>query len=153
MDMYMYMSMQIEPICMCICSIIFVKYIDFRERGCAYFRERGGFIPGVKVFLSERLCHDPLERFFGCQRQRGATYENPTVEELYKNTRAIRVINSFCVETVKGNCQGREDAQDLKDENTPLQKRARAAKKFSDSLTDCCPNNFFTSIHNNPYLS
>lgn len=28
-------------------------------------------IPGVKAFLSECLCQDPLEKFFGCQRQRG----------------------------------------------------------------------------------
>lgn len=27
-------------------------------------------IPGVKAFLSEKLCQDPLEKFFGCQRQR-----------------------------------------------------------------------------------
>ena len=37
---------------------------------------------GVKVFLSERLCHDPLEKFFGCQRQRGGVSENPNVKEL-----------------------------------------------------------------------
>ena len=40
-------------------------------------------IPGVKVFLSERLCQDPLELFFGCQRQCGGTHENPTVQEFY----------------------------------------------------------------------
>ena len=27
-------------------------------------------IPGVKFFLSERISQDPLENFFGCQRQR-----------------------------------------------------------------------------------
>ena len=36
---------------------------------------------GVKVFLSERLCQDPLEKFFGCQRQRGGVSENPNVKE------------------------------------------------------------------------
>ena len=41
-------------------------------------------IPGVKVFLSERLCQDPLNYiFFGCQKQRGGTHENPTVQEIY----------------------------------------------------------------------
>ena len=34
-------------------------------------------IPGVKVFLSERPCQDPLEKLFGCQRQCGGTSENP----------------------------------------------------------------------------
>lgn len=28
-------------------------------------------IPEVKVFLSEKVSQDPLEKFFGCQRQRG----------------------------------------------------------------------------------
>ena len=27
-------------------------------------------IPGVKAFLSENLTQDPIEKFFGCQRQR-----------------------------------------------------------------------------------
>ena len=41
-------------------------------------------IPGVKVFLSERLCQeDPLELFFGCQSQCGGTHENPTVQDFY----------------------------------------------------------------------
>ena len=34
------------------------------------------FIPGVRVFMSERLSPDLLERFFGCQRQRGATHKS-----------------------------------------------------------------------------
>ena len=28
-------------------------------------------IPGVTVFLSNRICQDPIENFFGQQRQRG----------------------------------------------------------------------------------
>ena len=39
-------------------------------------------IPGVKVFLSEAV-PGSLELFFGCQRQRGGTHENPTVQEFY----------------------------------------------------------------------
>ena len=26
-------------------------------------------LPGVKLFLSQRICQDPLENFFSCQRQ------------------------------------------------------------------------------------
>ena len=62
-------------------------------------------IPGVKVFLSEWINQGPLEKFFGCQRQRGGWNENPTVAEFYKNTQARMVINSFCVGPVKGKCQ------------------------------------------------
>lgn len=61
--------------------------------------------PGVKVFLSERLTQDPLEKLFGTQRQRGRAHENPSVKEFCQNTEALRVINSFCVDPVKGNCQ------------------------------------------------
>ena len=43
-------------------------------------------IEGVTSFLSEKLSQDPLEKFFGCQRQRGATNKNPTVAEFLKNT-------------------------------------------------------------------
>ena len=35
----------------------------------------------LEVFLSERISQDPLEKFFGCQRQRGRVNENPTVTE------------------------------------------------------------------------
>ena len=53
-------------------------------------------IPGVTCFLSEKLCQDPLEKFFGCQRQRGGGNENPTAQEFCKNTQTVRVINSQC---------------------------------------------------------
>ena len=35
--------------------------------------------PGVKVFLRIKISQDPLEKFFGCQRQRGGIHENPTI--------------------------------------------------------------------------
>ena len=85
-------------------------------------------IEGVKVFFSERLCQDPLEKFFGCQRQRGHTNENPTVQEFYKNTQALRVVNSFCVGSIKGNCCGTHDESAMDSENTPLPKRKRSKK-------------------------
>ena len=44
--------------------------------------------PGVKFFLSERPYQDPLEMFFGCQRQRECTNENPTCSDFLKNTQA-----------------------------------------------------------------
>ncbi len=62
-------------------------------------------IPGVSVLLSNRLCQDPLEKFFGQQRQRGRTHDNPNVAEFIKNTQALRVINTTCG-GVRGNCRG-----------------------------------------------
>ena len=81
-------------------------------------------LPGVKSFLSQRLCRDPIEKFFGCQRQRGGTNENPTVAEFYKNTQALRVVNGFCRHNAFGNCRGgmKEVIQPDK-ENMPLEKR------------------------------
>ena len=48
-------------------------------------------IPGVNSFLSQRLCQDPLERFFGIQRQRGGVHDNPSAREFMKNTQVLRV--------------------------------------------------------------
>ena len=62
-------------------------------------------IPGVKLFLSNRLCQDPIEKFFGQQRQRGAVNENPNARDFIKNTQALRVVNGACRD-VKGNCRG-----------------------------------------------
>lgn len=80
-------------------------------------------LPGVNSFLSERLSQDPIEKFFGCQRQRGRSHENPNVHEFCKGTQALRVINNFCRQ---GNCrlierEGR--SLDVGKENFPLPKR------------------------------
>ena len=66
-------------------------------------------LPEVKgeglAFLSMNLCQDPLENFFGCQRQRGVTSEN-NVAEFTQNTQALRVVNSLCRDPIRGNCRG-----------------------------------------------
>ena len=83
-------------------------------------------VPGVKSFLSQRLCQDPLENFFGCQRQRGGVHDNPNVLEFTKNTQALRVINHFCKGPVKGNCRGgHSESLDKENFNEPLPKRPR----------------------------
>ena len=74
------------------------------------------------AFLSNSLCQDPLENFFGCQRQKGATNGNPTVQQFLDNTQTLRVVNSFCRGPVRGNCRQRE----INDTDcTPLAKRHR----------------------------
>ena len=86
-------------------------------------------IPGVKAFLSEKLSQDPLEKFFGCQRQKGRVNENPTATQFYKNTQALRVVNSFCMPSVRGNCRGNKSRNiDIEAENQPLPKRRRTKK-------------------------
>ena len=86
-------------------------------------------IPEVTAFLSEKLCQDPLEKFFGCQRQRGRVNENPNAQAFCKNTQALRVVNS-CMGAVRGNCRGSTTSRmfDTK-ENEPLPKRRHARSK------------------------
>ena len=71
-------------------------------------------IPGVTSFLSAKLCQDPLEKFFGVQRQRGGTSDNPSVKEFCKNTQALRVINGACLNIQKGNCRGNHSTMNRK---------------------------------------
>lgn len=84
------------------------------------------------MFMTNRLCQDPLEKFFGQQRQRGRVNENPNVSQFLKNTQALRVVNNVCRKTVKGNCRGtsgsgrgRKHMLPANKENMPLPKRKR----------------------------
>lgn len=62
------------------------------------------------MFMTNRLCQDPLEKFFGQQRQKGRVNENPNVSQFLKNNQALRVVNGVCRGTVKaGNCRGSND--------------------------------------------
>lgn len=56
------------------------------------------------MFLSNRICQDPLENFFALQRQRGRDSENPSVAEFLRNTQSLRVIENTC-RNVCGNCR------------------------------------------------
>lgn len=83
-------------------------------------------IPGVKFFLSEKVSQDPLEKFFGMQRQRGSTNENPNAYQALKNTQALRVINTTCkhVRVKRGNTRGNSGGTD-ENFDEPLKKRRR----------------------------
>ena len=88
-------------------------------------------IDGVTSFLSEKLSQDPLEKFFGVQRQRGRTNENPSVAEFLNNTQSVRVINTIWLKDITGNCRGCKrksydlESVNLNDLNQPLKKRKR----------------------------
>ena len=45
-------------------------------------------VPGVEYVLSERLCQEPLESFFGAA---GGRNENPTIQQFCDNTVTLRV--------------------------------------------------------------
>jgi len=83
-----------------------------------------------KDSLSEHISQDPLEKFFGCQRQRGQTNENPTCGGFLKNTIVFCVISSVAGHVQKGNCRGRKHRVDVEEENVSLPKRRRKHKWF-----------------------
>ena len=96
-------------------------------------------VKGHKLaFLSNNICQDPLEGFFGCQRQRGGTSDNPSALEFYNNTQALRVVDSFCRGPVRGNCRGsaaserkqNKRKQDKGVDCTPLPRRTRSKTLF-----------------------
>ena len=94
-------------------------------------------VPGVEVFLSERISQDPHEKFFGCQRQRGHVNENPTVTEFCKNTQKLQVINSVCLDSVKGNCRGKKSTEPLtmEKENRPQPRRKYTSRTTQINCT------------------
>jgi len=51
-------------------------------------------IDGAKFLLCERFTQDPVESFFGQQRQKGGGSENPTVRQFTYNTSSLRVQRS-----------------------------------------------------------
>ena len=84
-------------------------------------------IPGVRSFLSYSINQDPLEKYFGIQRQAGKSNENPTVSQFVKNTDTIRVIRAIWLDDIKGNCRGHNSKKhvDFEAAKMPLQKRQR----------------------------
>ena len=113
------------------CNILCIPYKALSFIGLVEFMFS---IPEVKdkklAFLSNNLCQDPLEQFFGCQRQRGGTSDNQNVIEFCHNTQALRVVDSFCRAPVRGNCRRKRDAPStgenvLKENMIPLLKRQR----------------------------
>ena len=80
---------------------------------------------GVKYFLSEKLCQDPLESFFGKQRMRGGYSDNPTVSSFQYGTSSLRVQGSVAVRAVRGNCKRGRNRKEITVDETPLPKRPR----------------------------
>ncbi len=95
-------------------------------------------IPGVKSFLSERISQDPLEKYFGRQRQRGGVNENPTADQFLKNNQALRVVNSIKLDVHKGNTRGTNTVELTEESVVPLPKRRKIRKKIDNESTNQC---------------
>lgn len=97
------------------------------------FVEMGRYLlkyPGVKFLLSERFTQDPLESFFGHQRQKGGGSDNSGVLQFLYTTSLIRAQKSI-TPAVWGNVRGSKHGKDcVGNSDTPLLKRPRRIKKL-----------------------
>lgn len=97
-------------------------------------------IPGVKFVLSDRFSQDPLEKYFGNQRQRGGTNENPSVQQMVHNASALRALRSVTLNSVRGNC-GRSKAHKrppLAVDDSPLLKKKRTSSSTKSENSPLC---------------
>ena len=87
-------------------------------------------VTGVEYILSEKLCQDPLESFFGKQRAAGGRSDNPSVKQFCLNTVSLRVQRSAALEPIRGNCGKRQVSDENCDEDLsePMPKRPRCSK-------------------------
>ena len=80
---------------------------------------------GVKAVFSERSNEDPLESFFGKQRQHGGYRENPTVQDFIHGTQSLRVQGALARDPLRGNTRKADTSIVIDD--TPLPKRKRCS--------------------------
>lgn len=64
---------------------------------------------GMDFVLTERFCQDPVEEFFGKQRQLGRRSDNPDIHKFGYNSNTIRIQRSISCQS--GNTKGRKDRQ------------------------------------------
>jgi len=89
----------------------------------------------VTIFLSGWLSQDSLEKFFGCQRQRGKSNENPNAHDFCKNTQALRVINTVCKDVPRGNCRGSKHSIDWEAESKHQEDLGQQTRKMQVMLS------------------
>ena len=82
-------------------------------------------IEGVSFVLSEKLCQDALESFFGKQRMRGGYNENSNVKSFLYGTSSLRVQGSLALDPVRGNYRRGRKRKEIPVDNTLLPKPRR----------------------------
>ena len=95
-------------------------------------------IPGVKFVLSVRFSQDPLEKYFGNQRERGGTNENPNVQQMVHNASALRALKSVTLNSIRGNCGRGHKRPALTVDDSPLLKKKRASSVNSENYSPPC---------------
>ena len=105
-------------------------------------------IPGVKSFLSEKISQDPLEKYFGRQRQRGGVNENPTCKEFLQNNNALRMVNSITIETHKGNVRRTDTSKG--NAYTEISTEPLSKRKKTDAMKTPMPNSDHIPVSTQP---
>ena len=108
-----------EGILSCIDELIII--IHFAVLSFVEVTEMLLSVPGVQFLLSEKFCQDPLESYFGKQRYRGGSSDNPSVKEFIDNAVSLRVQGSAALEPLRGNCSRKQQSGPLLVDETPYQ--------------------------------
>lgn len=82
---------------------------------------------GMEFVLTERFCQDPVEEYFGKQRQLGRRSDNPDIRQFGYNSNTIRIERSISCQS--GNTKGRKDRkrawEQVTDEKLPCRKKLK----------------------------
>ena len=117
------------------------------------FTEMGRYLfsHGVHFILSERFTQDPVESFFGHQRQWGGGRDNPTAQQFMQATQAIWVQHSS-KPVSQSNVRGAKHHIELDIVNTPVPKRRRMKQSklnSEDNAASGCHHHVFITSGNN----
>lgn len=82
---------------------------------------------GMEFVLTERLCQDTVEEYFGNQRKLGRRSDNPDIHTFGYNNNAIRIQRQVSCQS--GNTRGRKDKrrawEEVTDDPLPCRKKAK----------------------------
>ena len=79
----LYIYIHVDRCCMCVSLLILVS-LYYAVKSFIKLARYTLSLPGAPPLLSRRITQDPLEKFFGLQKQRGRVNENPNSQEFYK---------------------------------------------------------------------
>ena len=81
----------------------------------------------MEFVLTERFCQDPVEEYFGKQRQLGRRSDNPDIHQFGYNSNTIRIERSISCQS--GNTKGRKDTkkawEQVTDAKLPCRKKIK----------------------------
>lgn len=92
---------------------------------------------GMEYVLTERLCQDPVEEYFGAQRKIGRRSENPDFEQCLFNDNTLRIQKEVSI--TSGNTRGRYDKkrsfEEVTDDKVPKRKsNGKGTKKILENI-------------------